>query len=487
MSDVLNEIVRHKRKEVDSRKKRHSLPVFQNELKKSTRSLYNNIYEKSANQNQPAYILECKKASPSKGLINEGFDIESIVGTYDEYASGISVLTDSHFFQGAFEYIEQAKKITNLPILCKDFFIDSYQVYEARYFGADAILLMLSVLDDETYIKLSKVAREFDLDILTEVHDELELNRALDLNASIIGINNRNLKDLSISLSTTKLLAPKIASKLKTAKRPLIISESGISCNQDVVKLSSIVDGFLVGSHLMASKNLKTACQKLRYGNIKICGLTQQKDIEDTKELGATFAGLIFYKKSPRYIEPSLAEDIIENIDLQFIGVFVNEKSENIINIANQLKLYAVQLHGNESDKDIIKLKQALPNIEIWNAMPVNSDSTAESLAVKINQSPADKILLDTQTDTFGESGYFGGTGIKFDWQIIENLGPLLTKSKSLSNNIILAGGLSPENIIQAKRSTCFAFDVNSGVEKSPGIKSKEKIKLLFNKIATRN
>ena len=149
MASVLNKIIAYKKQEVCLREKDKPLVLFKNDLKRSNRSLYDSLFTASYKSNQPAFILECKKASPSKGLINKNFDPIQISQTYDRYAAAISVLTDSHYFQGDHHFIQQVKKNTSKPVLCKDFFISTYQVYEARYYGADAILLMLSVLNDE--------------------------------------------------------------------------------------------------------------------------------------------------------------------------------------------------------------------------------------------------------------------------------------------------------------------------------------------------
>ncbi|MGL4448757.1 MAG: bifunctional indole-3-glycerol-phosphate synthase TrpC/phosphoribosylanthranilate isomerase TrpF, partial [Shewanella sp.] len=157
-----------------------------------------------------SYILECKKASPSKGLIRKDFDVEAIASIYTKYAAGISVLTDEQFFQGDMDYIPKVRAKVSQPILCKDFFVDEYQIKLAAHQGADAILLMLSVLDDERYQQLASEAAKYQLDVLTEVSNEEELKRAIALDAPIIGINNRNLRDLSTDLATTEALAPHI-------------------------------------------------------------------------------------------------------------------------------------------------------------------------------------------------------------------------------------------------------------------------------------
>ncbi|PHS19218.1 MAG: hypothetical protein COA86_06055 [Kangiella sp.] len=260
-----------------------------------------------------------------------------------------------------------------------------------------------------------------------------------------------------------------------------MISESGISSHGDVNQLSKLVDGFLVGSHLMASANLHQSCKQLLFGKVKICGLSRVEDVQNTNDFGATYAGLIFYKNSKRAIDLATATSITNNIDLNFVGVFVNEKPDVVIHIANQLKLFAVQLHGREDEIYITNLKRSLPNTEIWKAIPIDKNITTQILADQINQCSADKILLDTQTETFG------GTGSAFNWNIINKLDGVLNKNRQLNEDVILAGGLSDSNIVLAKNYGCHILDVNSGIEISPGIKSKEKMKNLFNQIASRN
>lgn len=149
---------------------------------------------------------------------------------------------------GSFANLEIVRDQVEQPVLCKDFMVDEYQIYLARYYKADAILLMLSVLTDEEYKKLAKVAHRFNMGVLTEASNEEELNRAIKLKAKVIGINNRNLRDLSVDLNTTRLLAPKVP------KGTIIISESGIYKNQEVRELRSFVNGFLIGSSIMGEK-----------------------------------------------------------------------------------------------------------------------------------------------------------------------------------------------------------------------------------------
>src|SRR5690606_25598437 len=149
------------------------------------------------------FILECKKASPSKGLIRPDFDLTAISQVYNQYADCISVLTDSEFFQGSYQYLEQMRALSDKPLLHKDFIIDPYQIYAGRAAGADAVLLMLSILSPEQYQLLAAIAAELNMTVLTEVSNEEETLQAVELGAKLIGINNRNLRDLSTDLNTS--------------------------------------------------------------------------------------------------------------------------------------------------------------------------------------------------------------------------------------------------------------------------------------------
>ncbi|WP_444998000.1 bifunctional indole-3-glycerol-phosphate synthase TrpC/phosphoribosylanthranilate isomerase TrpF [Aliikangiella sp. IMCC44359] len=452
MKNVLQEIVAHKRDELVLRKKQKPLESFQGDLTKSTRSL-----EKALSNQYADFILECKKASPSKGLIREDFNLDYILEQYKDYASAISVLTDHKYFQGDFSFLSKASKIVNVPILCKDFFIDIYQVYEARHYGADAILLMLSVLNDDDYIKLAKIAESLDLDILTEVHDEQELNRAIHLNAKIIGINNRNLKDLSIDLATTE----KLASKIPAGR--IAISESGIESHSDIKRLSPLVNGFLVGSSIMAQQDIRMHCKSLIFGKVKICGITREQDAKSVDQYGGIYAGFIFYPKSKRYISLESALKITNSVKLQYVGVFVDEEISLIVDYAKQLNLYAVQLHGDESAEYIQALKTALPNIQLWKAQRITNS---------INFTPdnhIDRYLLDTYSDKEQ-----GGTGHHFDWELLKTVN---------TDNIILAGGINLDNINKANSFNTFALDLSSGVESKPGIKDTQKIAEIFEQL----
>lgn len=411
------------------------------------------------------YILECKKASPSKGLIRDEFDIEAIADIYGKYAVGISVLTDEQFFQGDMNYIPKVRARVNQPILCKDFFVDEYQIKLAAHQGADAILLMLSVLDDKQYQHLAQTAAEYQLDILTEVSNEDELKRAIALNASIIGINNRNLRDLSTNLAITEALAPHIGSDR------VVVSESGIYTNEQVRRLSPLVDGFLVGSSIMAEADIDLACRKLIFGHNKVCGLTQVEDIRAAATAGAVYGGLIFAETSPRALTLIAAEKLLAEYrtsnapTIEFVGVFVNTPPNTIIDIASRLQLTAVQLHGTETELEIAELgelfQRASLTTQIWKAVSVDSQTG------EIGHLPkgASRYLFDSKTPA-----QFGGSGQTFNWHSqIPN-----------KTHAMLAGGLNTDNAANANAQGFYGLDFNSGLEITPGIKSAAKIQLAF-------
>ena len=457
MQDILKRIVATKADHITDLKTQ--FPEATLSPKTSSRSLYDALKAP-----QTSFILECKKASPSKGLIRDNFDLAEITSVYRKYASAVSVLTDEKFFQGSFEYLARVRTLVDQPVLCKDFFVDEYQVKLAAHHGADAILLMLSVLTDDEYQALADKAAQYQLDILTEVSNEEELERAIKLDAKIIGINNRNLRDLSTDLATSERLAPKIPNDR------VVISESGIYTNQQVKRLSPIVNGFLVGSSLMAETDLDLACRTLIFGNNKVCGITRIEDSSAIANAGANFAGLIFAPKSPRCIGLQQAKNIVEHhkqshLGLNFIGVFVDQTVEEVSDIAKQLQLFAVQLHGHETEDYINQLKHILNELglatQVWKAAAVCTKSQQASST----PANADRVLYDSKS-----AGEFGGTGEVFDWE-----NALQNKEQSW-----LAGGLTPENAEKAMQQQFYGLDFNSGLEISPGVKDKIKIQQAF-------
>ena len=454
---ILGKIVDDKLLWVEERKQQQPLIKFKDELVESDRHFY-----EALDQQDSVFILECKKASPSKGLIREDFDLDLIASVYKNYASAISVLTEEKYFQGDMEYINKVREQVTQPVICKDFIVDPYQIYLARHYKADAILLMLSVLDDDAYQAYRDTAHSLNMGVLTEVSNEHELVRAIALNAKVIGINNRDLRDLSIDLNRTKELAVKIP-----ADR-IVISESGIYNHQQVKELSQYANGFLVGSSIMSQPNIDRACRQLILGENKVCGLTHARDAADVHKAGAVYGGLIFVEKSPRFVALEQARLVMLGAPLMYVGVFQNEDIELIAYTAKSLGLSAVQLHGDETPKYIKTLLTVLPkSCEIWKAHGISDTLPAFE---KYNVS---KHILDTRVGTQS-----GGTGQVFDWSLLDSQNNNIDKS-----TILLAGGLNPENAQQAALIGCAGLDFNSGVESAPGKKDADKLNRSFSAI----
>lgn len=465
MANVLEKIVADKRQEIAQRKVDLPLASFIDGLQPSQRSFFDAL-----NQPNAGYILECKKASPSKGLIREHFNLDEIIEAYLPYAACISVLTDEKYFQGKFEYLEYVRERVTQPVINKDFFVDPYQVYLARYHNADAILLMLSVLTDDEYLELANIAHSLSLDVLTEVSNEEEAHRAVALKANIIGINNRDLRDLSTDLATTEKLVPLVN---QATHEHVIISESGIYTHQDVRRLSPIVDGFLVGSALMAQDNVTQAVKRLVYGTIKVCGMTRAKDATDVAKMGASYAGLIFAQKSKRYLSLDDAKDIVAAVPFNYVGVFVDANVALVVEYANTLGLAAVQLHGSESQSYINELRSALNNANLTDCQIWLAKGITDTLPA-LDEQNVDRFVLDCKV---GEQS--GGTGQAFDWQLFVQA----ALSAQTRSKIILAGGINPDNVQQAAALGLGGIDLNSGVEDAPGKKSEKKLQIVFEKL----
>ena len=337
-------------------------------------------------------------------------------------------------------------------LLCKDFVVEPYQVVEARAHGADAVLLILSVLDDEGYRVCREVADGLQVDVLTEVHDEAELERALALDARIVGINNRNLTTLEVDLSTTEVLAPKVP------PGRLIVAESGVFTHQDLHRLRDLVDAFLVGTSLVVRDDVPRAVRELIAGRFKVCGLTRPEDAAAAWKAGATWGGLIFAPESPRCVDLETANRVRAAAPLNWVGVFVNADPDEIARTARELGLAAVQLHGEESAEAVRALDVPC---EVWKAVRV------QDRVPTLAETGADRLSLDA----FSPEAR-GGTGKRFDWR--------LPAEHPERERLVLGGGLDPDNVAEADALGVWALDVNSGVEEAPGIKSPAKLEALL-------
>jgi indole-3-glycerol phosphate synthase len=264
MSDILKKILDVKADEIAAAKKHQDLASLRRDAESDhasrtqirgfEASLRNKIAEGKA-----AVIAEVKRASPSKGVLRENFQPAEIAQSYAQYgAACLSVLTDVHFFQGAPEYLRQARAACDIPALRKDFIIDPYQLYQARSWGADCVLLIVAALDHGLMAELEACAHELGMGVLVEVHDADELSAALKLKTAMLGINNRNLRTFETSLDTTINLLPRISPD------KMVITESGILAPDDVKRMRDAdVHAFLVGEALMRAPEPGTELARL--------------------------------------------------------------------------------------------------------------------------------------------------------------------------------------------------------------------------------
>ena len=442
---VLGKIVAAKREELDRRYDGVSIEGLRTRATPTRRSLAKVLAQAGAR-----FILEIKKASPSEGAIRPGADPTALARGYAGVADALSVLCDQSYFAGSLDDVTAARREFDGPILAKDFFIDPRQVPEARIAGADAVLVMLSLLNDDEARAMINEARRLGMDALVEVHEESEMRRALALGAPLIGVNNRDLRDLSINLATTERLA-------RLAPDRILISESGIATRADIERLSPLVDGFLIGSSLMRADEPPQAARELMFGRTKMCGINSGAALCAARP--AAFAGFVFVLGSPRHVtaqEAAPLAGLARRSGMLPVGVFRNAAPAIVTDLARAMELHAVQLHGQEDREYVRTLRRQLPDgCEIWTALSVGREPLSER--------GGDRLLFDNAD---------GGSGRSFDWTLIE-------RHPGLPNSL-LAGGIGSNNVAAARRLGAYAIDIGSAVEERPGIKSEEKIATLF-------
>ena len=451
---------------------------------------------------KPAVMAEIKRASPSKGLISPDANSAMQAKTYAMAgASVISVLTEPKWFKGSLEDMRLARSaVDGLPnrpaILRKDFILDTYQIDEARLYGADTVLLIVAMLEKETLIELFTYSRKRNIEPLVEVNNAHEMEIAIEIGSKVIGVNNRNLHDFNVDMSTTSRLADMVKGKDIT-----LCALSGITGRKDVeVYLNQGVNAVLVGESLMRSSDPNEFIKELTANNtfqkdeykgplVKVCGMSTVTDALVAKDAGVNLIGLIFANGSKRKVTLNQARDIalsvkssinaeenqFEDIKLQendynwfdyqakfiecssalrplIVGVFQNQSLEEILEAVHKVPLDLVQLHGDEP----FEWTRLIPCPTI-KAFHINGeDDNLSNLRLSGYHS---LCLLDTQVPGTQTSG---GAGRIFDWKIANKI----NGNKINKLPLVVAGGLTSDNIKDAI-DVCkpWAVDVSSGVE----------------------
>ena len=424
-------------------------------------------FEAALRQQDFNFICEVKKASPSKGIISEHFPYLDIAKEYEVAgAAAISVLTEPDFFKGDKKYLQEIASTVKIPVLRKDFIIDEYQIYQAKVWGASAILLICACLDVPTLTKFRELADSLGLSSLVEAHDEQEVQMAIDCGARIIGVNNRNLKDFTVDVQNSVRLRNLVQDDV------IFVSESGLETPEDIQVLRDNNIGVaLMGETFMRSPN---KVEKLAYlygptyytPKVKMCGISKVETIPAIVDAKPDYMGLVF-APSKRQVTVEQAKILIEELHKQCInhydikvvktvGVFVNETLDNLVRIADTANLDAVQLHGDEDEAFIQSLKERT-NVEVWKAIQIRTAADTE----KWIDSSAEMLLFDAY-----HKDERGGTGEVFDWSSLD----------AFERPFMLAGGIDSTNVARAIRTVRpYGIDISSGIETN-GMKDDKKI-----------
>ncbi len=455
MGTILDTIVARVRADLEEEKVRVPLEEIRQraEAAPPPRDLFAALYAASSQllYGTVKLIAEVKQASPSQGLLCPDFDPVRLARTYEAGgASAISVLTEPHFFQGSLEHLAAVREAVAVPVLRKDFIVDPYQVYQARAYGADAILLICAVLDDAQLQSLLELAHALGMCCLVEVHDEQEARRAVASGARMIGVNNRDLRDFHVDLELTGRLRHLIP------RDRVLVSESGLRTADDLAKMSLWqVSAILVGEALVTARDVAGQVRAMSPLRVKICGIRSAEHAREVANAGADYIGLVFYPPSSRAVTADEAAAITRTLRMRTefslhtpktVGVFVNEPPEKINAVVEQCGLDLVQLSGDESPE----VCQAVA-VPVLKAVRPRSAEDLDKLAAYRPKVLA--FLLDTVVP-----GAWGGTGKVGDW--------LLASEMARRYPTMLAGGLTPENVGAAVQAVQpWGVDVSSGVE----------------------
>jgi indole-3-glycerol phosphate synthase/phosphoribosylanthranilate isomerase len=415
-------------------------------------------------------------------LLARDFDPLRLARVYAENgAAAISVLTDERYFGGHLDHLGLlANQTWRPPLLRKDFLCDPYQLYQTRAAGADAVLLIVAALPPSLLAELHALARQLGMAALMEVHTAAELEFALACCPALVGINNRNLRDFTVTLETTAALAPLVPAHV------CLVAESGIHTAEDVARLAEVprpgggrgVDALLVGEALVTATDVAAKVRSLsgsdvlrsndfsRLTKVKICGITTLNDALAAVEAGADLLGFNFYPPSPRFITTSACARLCaalraRAIPVTTVGVFVNTPPADIQAILDECGLDLAQLHGDEPPEDLA----ALGGRAFKAIRPASLPEARAAVGRYGLRKAPPALLVDTAA-----AGAYGGTGQAGDWAMARPL--------AAEHPLLLAGGLRPENVAAAVAQVRpWGVDVASGVEVEPGRKDPAKMR----------
>ena len=436
---ILDVIVEDKKKRLPEHKKNIS-EIKMRELAEKYEGKKHGFYQ-ALSKSGISIIGEFKNASPSLGKIKSKINLLDRIDEYNESVDAISCLTEEDHFDGNVDYLKKIRTITELPILRKDFMIDPYQFYEAKAIGADAVLLIAAILDDAQMKDFYQLSKELELDALVEVHDEKELERAMKIDADIIGVNN--------GCGTFK----------------------GMWCG--CIPDRQGTDGS--GASEGGCKEVESIKQKVP--QIKICGITQDEEIQWLNEADVSYAGFVLYEKSCRYIPISKTQELFEKLNdsIKKVAVAVSPDVTMVKQVMDA-GFDILQVHGNLTEEVL-----AVTEIPVWQAVNLTDANIFEELVREYRDLSIDEkitaLLMDAKE--FGSGKTFGWDAYERDEgkEMLRQLRQILEKEQI---QFVLAGGLTPDNV--SRGIDIFSpdiVDVSSGVEKEPGQgtgKDREKI-----------
>jgi len=450
---ILDKIIKNKQKEIEKRKKQLPLARLKTNLKKSDRNF------KKAISNGFSLIAEIKNASPSEGIINQNFDFKETAKIYskNKNVKAISVLTDYKFFFMAPTCLKEVRKLTKKPLLRKDFIIDEYQIYESRYLGADAILLIATLLTKHKIDKFIKIAKEYNMDCLVEVHNEKELRKLPD-NTEIIGINNRNLDTLKVDLNTTLTL------KSKIPKNKLIVTESGYHTNKEINKVKNKTNAVLIGTSILKEKDINKKINnlfKMEKLKLKIApsilsadknnlqkevdGITPYADLIHIDVMDGKFVPIVtFQAKEIKKIKTKLEKDVhlmVVNPEKSFIPHFIDAGAD------------IITIH-TEACKDIPKTIQLIRSKGVKVGLSINPPTPLKKLLPYLNN-------IDMALIMSVNPGY---AGQKFIPEVLSKVRELRKLKPDL--DIQIDGGINKDTIKQAADAGANIFVAGSSIFK---------------------